>query len=74
MARPEPMTVDEKKALVADSRDPEKPCYLDGKRASVSGFLNDTASVRQRDGRGGVVEFAWPTVARILSTHRNFQS
>lgn len=70
--RPEDVPVDAKKALVALSS--EVGCTLDGEPASVSGFLNDFASVMRRDGRGGTVTFSWPTVDRILHSHRAFQS
>lgn len=66
------MPLDERAALVEDAR--ANGCTLDGQPAVVSGYMGEFASVRFKSGRGGTVEFAWPTVARILSSHRNFQS
>lgn len=71
MVRLEPMPVEQKAALVEDSR---TGTTLDGEPAYVTGYNLPFARVHRRDGKGGEVEFAWPTVQRILSTHRNFQS
>mgnify|MGYP003610665828 CR=1 FL=1 len=63
----------ERAHLVEDAR--ENGCTLDGKPAYVTGYNRETAAVTPKGhGNGGSVEFAWATVARILSTHRNFQS
>jgi hypothetical protein len=63
------VTREERVALVRDAND--NGCTLDGQRAHVGGYNNPTATVAS----GAVkVEFAWATVARILSSHRNFQS
>lgn len=72
VTRPEPMPRMEKVALVMDAQ--ENGATLDGGKAYVSGYENEFATVALIGGKGGKVEFAWPTVARILSTHRNFQS
>lgn len=74
MARPliREVTTEERQALVEDSR--ANGCTLDGHPAYVSGYRLDFAKVQRRDGRGGEVEFAWATVAHILSTHRAFRS
>jgi hypothetical protein len=64
--------VEQREALVEDAR--ANGCTLDGEPAYVSGSRLDFARVHRKDGRGGNVEFAWATVQRILSTHRNFQS
>lgn len=65
------VTREERAALVEDSR---KGCTLDGYPGYVSGSNLPFAKVHRRDGRGGEVEFAWATVAHILSTHRSFKS
>lgn len=66
------VTREERIALVEDSR--SNGCTLDGHPAVVSGYALGFANVRRRDGKGGDVQFAWATVARILSTHRSFKS
>lgn len=66
------VTREERIALVDDSR--TNGCTLDGYPAVVSGYGLPFAKVRRRDGKGGDVEFAWATVARILGTHRSFKS
>lgn len=66
------MPTEERVRLVEDAR--TNGCTLDGQPASVSGYMGEFATVRLKSGRGGTVEFAWPTVARILNSHRNFQS
>jgi len=50
-----------------------RPCTLDGKPACITGALNPFATVRFRDNGMGV-EFAWPTVERILAGSKNFKS
>jgi hypothetical protein len=66
------MSVEIRQGLVEDSR--LTPCYLDGHPAVVSGYRNPHATVQRKDGRGGRVDFAWATVARILERHRRFES
>lgn len=69
--RPAPMSYERRAELVADgSRD----ITLDGEPAFLAGSMLDFCKVYRRDRKGGSVEFAWPTVERILSTHRKFQS
>jgi hypothetical protein len=65
------VTLEERQTLVEDSR---TGTTLDDHPAVVSGYMRDFAVVRRKDGRGGDVEFAWATVAHILSTHRSFKS
>lgn len=65
------VTIEERAALVEDSR---TGTTLDGHPAYVSGYNLPFAKVHRRDGKGGDVEFAWATVAHILSTHRSFKS
>lgn len=66
------LSIERKRELVEDAR--TNGATLDGEPASVSGSGLPFASVRLKSGRGGTVEFAWATVERILSSHRNFQS
>lgn len=47
----------------------EVPVTLDGEPAVIGGVSRDFALVQRADGRGGVVEFAWPTVFRIITQH-----
>ncbi len=39
------------------------PVTLDGKRASVTGWANNTARIMAQH---GTVEYAWPTAKRII--------
>lgn len=39
---------------------------LDGAPARVSGYLQDVATVRRKDGKGGGVEYAWATVKYVI--------
>lgn len=66
------VTIEQRQALVEDSR--ANGCTLDGYPAYVSGYRLDFAKVHRKSGKGGEVEFAWATVAHILSGHRRFQS
>jgi hypothetical protein len=52
----------------------ETPVTLDGEPARISGWANPFAAVTRSDGRGGSVEFAWPTAARIVEAGGAFQS
>lgn len=52
----------------------EQAVTLDGEPARISGWTNSFAAVSRSDGRGGSVEFAWPTVARIVEAGGAFQS
>ena len=72
MARTVLIPVAERERRVEDAR--TNGCTLDGAPAYISGSRLEFARVHRKDGKGGSVEFAWATVARILSTHRNFQS
>ena len=73
MARTITLPIEERQALIEDAR--TNGCTLDGKPAYVTGYNLAFAAVTPKGhGNGGSVEFAWGTVARILSTHRNFQS
>lgn len=47
---------------------------LDGAPAVISGYALDFAHLRRLDGVGGAVEFAWPTVARIVANGGTFLS
>lgn len=47
---------------------------LDGQPAVISGWLLPFAKVSRLDGCGGEVEFAWPTVARIVELGGRFTS
>jgi hypothetical protein len=58
--------------MVEDAR--TNGCTLDGAPAYVAGSRLDFARVHRKDGKGGAVEFAWPTVERILTRHRRFES
>lgn len=49
----------------------ESGLTLDGQPATVGGYRNRYATVQSRGNR---VEFSWPTVKRIINTHRRFQS
>lgn len=66
------VTREERAALVEDSR--TNGCTLDGKPAYVTGYNLEFAQVHLKSSTGTSVEFAWATVAHILSTHRSFQS
>lgn len=61
------MTQQEKEALI------DAPCTLDGEPALVCGRLMQFATIAALNGHG-YVEFAWNTVARILSNGGDFQS
>lgn len=63
--RPEEVTAEMKQALIDQAR--AAGCTLDGAPASVNGRNRPFAQVRRRDGKGGVVEYAWSTVHRILN-------
>ena len=52
----------------------ETTVTLDGEPARISGWANTFAAVSRGDGRGGSVEFAWPTAARIVDAGGAFQS
>lgn len=65
------MPLSERQALVEEGA---TDVTLDGHPAYVSGYNLPFAMVRRRDGMGGGVEFAWPTVKRILRSHGRFQS
>lgn len=45
----------------------EAEVTLDGEPAKVSGYRLPFAQVRRKDGKGGAVEFAWPTVAHVVA-------
>ncbi|UBV20397.1 MULTISPECIES: hypothetical protein [Mycolicibacterium] len=47
---------------------------LDGAPARISGSSLPFAKVSRKDGRGGEVEFAWDTVALIVTNGGKFQS
>ena len=65
------VTLEERQALVEDAN--TNGCTLDGQRAYVGGYMKDFATVGIA--RSGLsVQFAWATVAHILSTHRSFKS
>lgn len=46
---------------------------LNGKRARISGIRNDYATVTDST-TGMSVEFAWPTVARVVASGGTFKS
>ena len=50
-----------------------RDCTLDGKPATICGRLNDYATVAQYP-QGLRVEYAWPTVARIMESGGAFKS
>lgn len=52
----------------------EVPITLDGHPAVVGGYRNEFATVQRLDGRGGRVEFAWPTVERVINNGGAFKS
>lgn len=60
----QPQWVEDRRAMCA------MPCTLDGHPARIQGVMGDFAHVRRTDGRGGLVEFAWETVAHVL-LHRD---
>lgn len=45
----------------------ENPVTLDGLPARISGAQKQFALLQRSDGKGGVVEFAWETVAHIVA-------
>ena len=47
---------------------------LDGHPAIIGGAAMDFAGVWRQDGKGGAVELAWETVARIVAKGGAFQS
>jgi hypothetical protein len=48
---------------------------LDGADATVNGiFAQSFAVVRRLDGQGGPVEYAWPTVSRVIDQGGHFKS
>lgn len=47
---------------------------LYGQPATIAGALQPFAVVRRLDGKGGAVEFAWSTVARIVAAGGAFCS
>jgi hypothetical protein len=47
---------------------------LDGSPARITGWANPFAQVTRTDGRGGTVEFSWPTVARVLACGGEFHA
>lgn len=65
------LSILERLALVEQK---EVPVTLDGEPAVVFGYKLDFARVQRKDGRGGVVEFAWPTVKHVLEHGGNFKS
>lgn len=71
MAKPITITQIERDQLVADGKD---GVTLDGYPAYVSGSRLEFARIHRKDGKGGAVEFAWPTVRHILRGSRRFQS
>ncbi|KMV19651.1 hypothetical protein ACT17_06340 [Mycolicibacterium conceptionense] len=52
----------------------DTPVTLDGEPAKISGWALPFAKVHRRDGRGGEVEFAWSTAARIVELGGRFSS
>lgn len=61
-------TYEQRQALCSE------PCWLDGERAVLRGAANRFATVMRADGKGGPVEFAWPTAARIMGGSAQFRS
>ncbi len=49
-------------------------CTLDGRAATISGSLNDFATVGILGANSLGVEFAWSTVARIMQNGGEFKS
>ncbi|UBV13024.1 hypothetical protein [Mycolicibacterium fortuitum] len=52
----------------------ESKVTLDGEPARIIGWGQPFATVSRSDGRGGRVEFAWATAARIVDAGGAFQS
>ena len=69
--RTPPMPIEDRERLVEDGR---TNVTLDGEPAYLAGSHLDFCRVYRKDRKGGSVEFAWPTVERILRSHRRFQS
>ena len=46
--------------------DPNANYSLDGFKAKIYGYRLAFAHVARADGKGGVVEFSWPTVRHII--------
>lgn len=63
------MTKDERIALVET-----RGVTLDGQPAKIGGYSLPFAQVRLLSGKGGPVEYAWETVARIVAKGGRFQS
>lgn len=47
---------------------------LDGQPAAMAGARNDYGVVRLLSGKGGDVEYSWPTIERILGNGGSFVS
>lgn len=52
----------------------ETKVTLDGEPARIIGWSHPFATVSRSDGRGGRVEYAWLTVARVVEAGGAFQS
>jgi len=62
-----------KETNVADKWRDDNSCTLDGKPAKIIGWKNKYATVATLDGTSSF-EWAWKTVARIMSLDRQFKS
>lgn len=50
-----------------------RSCTLDGKPATVAGMYLDYARIATLDGKQSI-EYAWPTVQRVMESGGNFRS
>ena len=62
------MTRDDRRALCGTR------VTLDGHAAVIGGAALPYALITRLDGRGGSVEYAWPTVARVVAAGGRFRS
>jgi hypothetical protein len=52
----------------------ERNITLDGKPARIFGACLKFAQIQLADGSGGIVEFSWRTVERVIDGSKNFRS
>lgn len=62
-----------KPSHVAEAWRNDNTCTLDGKRAKIVGWNLNFGIIATMDGKQDV-EFAWSTIARIMSKDRAFRS
>jgi hypothetical protein len=77
MRRPAVIGAEARQALCAASLErcrSDSPVTLDGLPAVIRGAFQQFAKLARADGRGGDVEFAWATVARVMENGGAFSS